>query len=77
VPALQESDGPLNGDLCYLFCMPRAAAQCATLLLQAPHAADALRAHGNSALWASLGAQTPEEVRRVPRLHTVRHRPHI
>ena len=38
--------------------------QCAAVLRGAPHADEALRAHGNSALWASLGAQTPEELAR-------------
>ena len=36
----------------------------ATVLAAAPHAAEALSARGNSALWASLGAQTPEELAR-------------
>jgi len=37
---------------------------CATVLCNAPHASEALAAFGNSALWASLGAQTPGELAR-------------
>ena len=37
---------------------------CASLLRGAPHADEALGAFGNSALWASLGAQTPEDLAR-------------
>ena len=37
---------------------------CAEILMAAPCADEALKAHGSSALWASLGAVTPLELAR-------------